>query len=441
MTVADTLSQLRSGEIDLLEYTTETCDKIEVEEPRIKALVPGTYERKRVLGSAFGLLERYPRPPSRPALFGVPVGVKDIFRVSGFPTRCGSNLPAELFDGPEAACVKLLRKAGAIILGKTATTEFAYLDPGPTRNPHNIEYTPGGSSSGSAAGVACSFFSFALGTQTVGSIIRPAAYCGVVGFKPSYGRIPVGGVMPFAHSADHVGLFSSGVSELKVILPLLCVGWKARRRKSAVSRKQVLGVPEGPYLRQASASALDYFESHLTRIREAGYEIRRTETLPHIDTVNHGHLRMIAGEMARVHKGWFKAYKDLYGPKTSEIIQEGLTVSDRELVRLRSARAELRLELEKQMKSEEIDLWICPSATGPAPFGLQSTGSPLMNLPWTFSGLPTISLPAGLSDKNLPLGIQVVAPYMEDELLISASEELAGRLEGVGMRSSPRAMD
>ena len=177
LNAADTISKLRSGDTELRECISEICNKIEAEEPIIQALVPRSYTRERVCGDALRLLEQYPDPSSRPALFGVPIGVKDIFRVSGFPTKCGAKLPADLFDGPEATCVTLLRKAGAIIVGKTVAVEFAWLEPGPTRNPHNVEHTPGGSSSGSAAGVACGFFQFALGTQTVGSTIRPAASC------------------------------------------------------------------------------------------------------------------------------------------------------------------------------------------------------------------------------------------------------------------------
>jgi Asp-tRNA(Asn)/Glu-tRNA(Gln) amidotransferase A subunit family amidase len=426
--VADTMSKLRSGDIDLLEYIGQVCDKLEAEEPRIQALVPGSYNRDRVCSDASSLLDRYPDPSSRPVLFGALIGVKDIFRVSGFPTRCGSNLPAELFDGPEATCVTCLREAGAIIVGKTVTAEFAWFEPGPTRNPYDVEHTPGGSSSGSAAGVASGFFPFALGTQTAGSTTRPAAYCGVVGFKPTFGRISTFGVVPVSPSADQVGVFGRIVSDMKLVPPVICKDWRSVAGGNAGARKLILGVPEGPYLEQATANALEHFERHLVRLQDAGCTIRRVKALTTVELVNHYHMKMITAELARVHEEWFRHYKDLYRQKTREAIREGLAIADADLERFRSGRAELRNELERQMESEGIDLWICPATTDHAPKGLESTGSPIMSIPWTFAGLPTISLPAGLDDENLPLGIQLVAPYMGDEFLISKSEELAEQL-------------
>jgi len=184
----------------------------------------------------------------RPPLFGVPVGVKDIFHVEGFPTGGGSRLPPEALRGPEAACVKTLKEAGALILGKTVSTEFAYFAPGPTRNPWNPEHTPGGSSSGSAAAVGAGLCSLALGTQTIGSILRPAAFCGVVGFKPSYERISRDGVIPLAPSLDHVGFFTPDVAGAERAAAVLCRDW----RPAKPGRKPRLGVPEGPYLERAS---------------------------------------------------------------------------------------------------------------------------------------------------------------------------------------------
>lgn len=423
------MSQLRSGEIDLLEYVNGVSSKLEEQEPTIQALVPGTWFRERIRRDASRLLEQYPDPSSRPALFGLPIGVKDIFRVSGFPTQCGARLPAQLFDGPEATCVTRLREAGVVIIGKTVTAEFAWYEPGPTHNPYNLNHTPGGSSSGSAAGVACNFFRCALGTQTAGSITRPAAYCGVVGFKPTFGRISTFGVVPVSPSADHVGLLGKTVSELELLLPVICKSWHPVASGDANVRKLVLGVPEGPYLEQATANAREHFEKHLVRLQETGCAVKRVKALSAIEQVNHYHLKMITAELARVHQEWFGQYKDLYRAKTREGIEEGLTITDSELERFRSGRAELRNELETQMESEGIDLWICPSATDHAPKGLGSTGSPTMSIPWTFAGLPTISLPAGLDDENLPLGVQLAARFMGDEFLISNSERFAKQLE------------
>ena len=155
-------------------YYNELCDRIEQLDNKIHVFVPGTYNRQRLISQAHALIETYPHPDDRPPLFGLPVGIKDIFRCDGFSTGCGSLLPPVLFDGPEATCVTRLKTAGALVIGKTITTEFAYFEPGPTRNPWNTRHTPGGSSSGSAAGVAAGFFPWALGSQTIGSVIRPA---------------------------------------------------------------------------------------------------------------------------------------------------------------------------------------------------------------------------------------------------------------------------
>ncbi|MFC1581123.1 amidase family protein, partial [Thermodesulfobacteriota bacterium] len=247
MTTLERIKDLKEGKTDLVAYVTNLCNRIESEDPEILAMVPGTYDREDILKQASRLLEHYPKPEERPPLFGIPVGIKDIIRASGFPTRCGSKLPADFFDGPEAECVSRIKNAGGIVPGKTVTTEFAYFEPGPTRNPHNLNHTPGGSSSGSAAGVASGFFPFALGSQTGGSVIRPAAYCGVVGFKPSLGKIPMAGVMPLSESLDHLGIFCKDPSGIDPLMGVLVQGWSSETVKKDPG-KPVLGVPDGPYL-------------------------------------------------------------------------------------------------------------------------------------------------------------------------------------------------
>src|SRR5579863_5430615 len=224
--LAETAAMLRSGQLDLLAYIDEICNWIDVAEPELHALLPEKDRRQRLMREAKVLQERFPKPSQRPPLYGIPVGVKDVFRVDGFPTRAGSQLPAELFAGAEASCVRTLRNAGTIMLGKTISTEFAWIEPGPTRNPHHPGHTPGGSSSGSAAAVAAGYCPLALGTQTIGSTIRPAAFCGIVGFKPSYGRIPTDGLILFSESVDTIGLFTQDVAGMVVAASLLCNNWR-----------------------------------------------------------------------------------------------------------------------------------------------------------------------------------------------------------------------
>ena len=173
--LALTVEKLRTGQMDLVAYVDEMCDRLEKLDSHIEAMLPEPDRRSRLRSEATALQARYPDPANRPPLYGALVAVKDIFHVSGFVTAAGSEVPPELFAGPEATCVQMLRDAGALILGKSVTTEFAYFEPGPTRNPHNLSHTPGGSSSGSAAAVAAGLCTLSLGTQTIGSVIRPGS--------------------------------------------------------------------------------------------------------------------------------------------------------------------------------------------------------------------------------------------------------------------------
>jgi len=429
--LVETATALRTGELDLHNYINQLCDRIDEVEPHIQALLPETERRDRLLNDAQELLARFPDPANRPLLFGIPVGIKDIFRVDGFPTRAGSQLPPELFTGPESACVQTLRAAGALILGKTVTTEFAYFEPGPTRNPRNLDYSPGGSSSGSAAAVAAGFCPLSIGTQTIGSTIRPAAFCGVVGFKSSYGRIPMTGGILCSETFDHVGIFTSDVTEMMLAASQLCHGWRTNELYKH-GNLPTLGVPVGPYLEQASKEGLAAFELQLALLEKAGYTIQRVRTLEEIDSINRQHSRLVFAEMAQVHTDWFAHYEALYRPRTAAAIREGREVSAIELSALRASPIKVRSELEALMAETGIDMWVCPSAAGPAPAGISSTGSPLMNLPWTHAGMPAISLPAGFAAYGLPLGLQCVCGYMKDELLLQWSAMVANVVQKLG---------
>ena len=419
--LAPTVAALRSGQLDLLTYIDEVCNRIDAAEPLIHALLPEQDRRQRLLTEAGALQKRFPEPASRPPLYGVLLGVKDIFRVAGFPTQAGSQLPAELFDGPEAACVTLLRNAGALILGKTISAEFAWIEPGPTRNPHNLDHTPGGSSSGSAATVAAGFCPLALGSQTIGSTIRPAAFCGIVGFKPTYGRIPTAGVIPCAPSLDTVGVFTQDAAGMALAAPLLCEHW----HNSTLDMIPVLGVPEGPYLNQASPEALAVFETQLLRLEKAGYSVRHVPALNDIETINHRHRLINFAEMAQVHAEWFASYETLYRPLTVKAIRDGQKAGAEELQTARAGRAALRSELEALMSQHGIDLWVSPAAPGPAPEGITTTGNSNMNLPWTYTGTPAITLPVGHAANGLPLGLQITGAAMADEKLVAWTQQLA----------------
>ena len=374
------------------------------------------------------LFERFPDPQLRPPLFGVPVGVKDIIRVEGAAIRCGSLLPPVLFGGGEALCVRMLRDAGAIILAQTATTEFAYFEPAATKNPHNPRHTPGGSSSGSAAGVAAGFFPLALGTQTAGSVIRPASFCGVVGVKPSFGAIPTEGIVHFSRSVDHVGFFCRRAADIPAVMAAFGMG----RADGGDAERLRAGVPAGPFLAQVPAQAMGCFDRALEVLAAGGVEILRVPCLDHIEGIAERHRDLMAAEFAREQEVLFAEYGRLYRPGTAAIIERGKTVPPWRVEEARLSCADLRGKVTALMDAHGLDLWLCPSTLGEAPQGLSNTGSPAMNVPWTHAGLPAVSLPAGNGPVGLPLGLQCIGRFGGDGRLAAAAQRIERLLRGKG---------
>ncbi len=424
--LAETAVTLRTGRMDLQEYVDVMCDRVDATDTRLEAMLPEPDRRNRLRAEAAALLEKYPDPNTRPPLFGLLVAVKDIFHVSGFVTRAGTAVPPELFAGPEAEMVVKLKAAGALILGKSVTTEFAYFEPGPTRNPHNPGHTPGGSSSGSAAAVASGYCALALGTQTIGSVTRPAAFCGIVGFKPTLDRLPTAGLVFFSRTIDHVGLFTQDVDGMALAAASLCRDWQAEFVRGLLP---ALGIPVGPYLEQAEPEALAVFEKQMQHLADIGYRVERIPVLADIEALNYLHRQMVFAEFARGHAAIFAKHADLYRPRTAEIIEIGQKVSENEVAAARSNCTQLRAELEARMAEANIDLWVCPAACGPAPAGIHATGDPNMSLPWTHAGMPVVNLPAGYSENRLPLSLQFIAPFGADEALLSWAQVLSRSLQ------------
>ena len=412
--VGEVVEGVRDGTLDLHAHVHQICDRIDEIEPELQALVPEEGRRQRMLAEAQVVIERIGGSADQALpLSGAIVGVKDIFHVDGFTTRAGSEVPANLLQGPEAAAVTRVRGAGAIILGKTMTTEFAAFAPAPTRNPFNPEHTPGGSSSGSAAAVAAGYSPLTLGSQTAGSVNRPAAFCGTCGFKPTYDRIDIAGVLACAPTVDTVGFFTQDVDGLVRGAAVLCDGWQ-----QPVSVGQpVLAIPEGPYINQVEPEALSVFRSQVAILEEGGYRVERVPAFADIDAIIRRHRLLQTTEMFRVHAEWFSAHEDVYCEETAATIREGRDTSEHDLEHARAGTSQLRQELEQQMAERGIDVWICPSALGSAP-SIETTGDPAMNTPWTHSHLPAVSLPGGHTSRGLPVGFQCAAGWGQDEQLL-----------------------
>jgi len=422
--LSEIIFKLQEKELTPEKLIDELCDKLDKWDTKIHAFLPENNRRERLHNELEQIYQKFPDQETRPILFGIPIGIKDIFRVDGFPTKAGSKLPSKLFSGKEATCLTKLKNAGALILGKTVTTEFAYFEPGPTKNPHNLEHTPGGSSSGSAAAVAAGFCPLNLGTQTIGSIIRPASYCGIIGFKPTSNRIPTDSVIPFSPSMDQIGFFAQDLKGIEIASSVLCKDWDSKKLLSNINKKPILAVPDGKYLEQSSKEILNFFWEKISKLEKKGFPIKKIETFENIEKINNVHQKLISFELANVHKNWFSKYRELYSDSTSEMILEGQNISKQEISNALKEQKILRKELGFLQNKHKFNIWISPSTTTDAPKGLKSTGSPLMNLPWTFVGFPTITIPVGKSKRGLPLGLQFSADFGQDEKLLDLIKEI-----------------
>lgn len=385
-------------------------------EKYVKSFVEETFNSEKVFKNIF---QKQTKSKNLFPLKNILFGVKDVINVDGYPTKCGSDLPHKLFDGEQATCVSRLLKAGATFTGKTVTAEFAISDPGETRNPRNLEHTPGGSSSGSAASVAAGFCDIAIGTQTCGSVIRPAGYCGVVGYKPSFGRIDKDGVIPFSPSIDHVGLLAKDLTVLEEVAPFVVNGWNTETRLKG--EKLIIGIPDGSYISLAKKEVADqYFEC--VRKLEDSFILKKIKLVQNITKHNQDLDQIILAELYRVHSKWFHKYKELYKPLSRESIEIGKTISEQKLGELLDEAQKFHFEMISLIQEHHISAWITPVAPYLAPKGLQNTGDFSMNSIWTYSGLPVITIPTGVNQINLPFAIQIVGQFGKDEELLYLSK-------------------
>ena len=426
------LKELRSRPELISDYVDHSLKRMNALENKIHAFVPEKSRKKRLERRINDLQESYSAGENLPPLYGLPAGVKDIFHVDGLPTGAGTRLAPKILTGEEGYTVKKLREAGAVILGKTVTTELAYFVPGPTRNPHNTDHTPGGSSSGSAAAVAAGYCPLAVGTQTIGSVIRPAAFCGVVGFKPSYDRVPREGMVDFSPSADHVGFFTQNVEDMQTAASHLVPDWGGPAAEDEADKGgandgkkiAVLGIPADSYLQQAGGKALSNMRKNTDKLRHAGFKVKKLEIMQNIEKINKAHQLLISREFADVHDSIYEQHGDRLRPETVELIEEGRQVTDRQYSEALKSQKNLRSTLQEEMSTEDIDIWVSPAAPGPAPEGIDSTGDPVMNLPWTHAGLPAVTVPSGRTEEGMPLGLQLAAAYGNDEELLDMADSI-----------------
>ena len=362
--------------------------------------------------------------PLRGALHGLPLGVKDLFDTVDMPTAYGSPIYAEHRPAADAAAVALCREAGALVLGKTVTTEFAYFHPGPTRNPHNLAHTPGGSSSGSAAAVADFMLPLALGTQTAGSIVRPAAYCGVVGYKPSLGRVPRAGVKSLSEALDTVGGFGRSVRDVALLGAVLTGDTRLIDAGAAVAPR--IGLCGGPDAAQADADtqrALLEAGAALAPHAAAFADASLPGELPDLVGLQKA---VMAFEMARALSHERLQHRGRLSERLSALFDEGVLIPGalHATHLAQAAAAQRRVDV----MFDQFDVLLAPSATGEAPLGTMATGDPLFCRGWTLLGLPCIHLPFSTGKQGLPIGLQLVGRFGEDHRLLAVAQWVHERL-------------
>lgn len=426
LSIAEAARRIQSGDLSPVELVTACLNRIDTHDDRLSAWV--TIDREGVLKIAEQRQEECTRGKIRGLLHGIPIGIKDIFYTKNLRTTGGSAFLEDFVPDFDATAVARLREAGAIILGKTATTEYASFDPADTCNPWNLAHTPGGSSSGSAAGVAAHMCPAALGSQTGGSITRPAAYCGIVGFKPTYSRVSVHGVLPVSFSLDHVGPLTRTVEDAAIVFQTiggadpfdpLCADRDMPDCVSAIS----INLEAPPRIGVIPPFFMEKADSALRRATELAIETFRAGGAKVIDIVPpksfkgiiNKHRLIMYAEAAAYHAERFEQDAGKFRPNLRGLIQEGLLLPAVAYAYALEHRLQFRADLRHLFK--KVDILLTPATPTQAPEGLSSTGNPAFNAPWSHAGLPTITLPVTVTD-GLPCGIQLIGPaWREDHLL------------------------
>jgi Asp-tRNA(Asn)/Glu-tRNA(Gln) amidotransferase A subunit family amidase len=358
-------------------------------------------------------------------LHGLPIGVKDLIATADMPTTYGSPIYAGHQPAHDASCVALARAAGAVILGKTVTTEFATFEPNSTRNPHNTAHTPGGSSSGSAAAVADGMVPLALGTQTAGSLTRPAAYCGIVAFKPSFGGINRAGVKPLSDSLDTVGTLARDVPDAALFAAALSgrSHWPVRPLAEVLGRPLRVGLcrtPQWPHALPETQAAVEQAASQIGRM--AGMTLRELSLPADFEALVQAQTHIQLAEQAQCLAYERLQHFERLSPRLQGIMNAGVAVTLAQYDQAQAWVARCRAQLADVF--EGVDVLLTPSAPGAAPSGLENTGDPIFCRIWTALHTPTVNIPAGHAPNGLPVGLQVVGPVAADALTLTAAHAL-----------------
>jgi Asp-tRNA(Asn)/Glu-tRNA(Gln) amidotransferase A subunit family amidase len=358
-------------------------------------------------------------------LHGLPIGVKDLIATADMPTSYGSPIYAHHQPANDASCVALARAAGAVVLGKTVTTEFATFQPNQTHNPHNLAHTPGGSSSGSAAAVADGMVPLALGTQTAGSLTRPASYCGVVAFKPSFGGINRAGAKPLSDTLDTVGTLARNVPDAALFAAALSgrSSWMVRPMAEHLSRPLRVGICHTYEWGQAQPETQVAMQNAANAIQASNSLVLRDVTLP----VDYQQLVQAQTYIQLAEQAQCLSFERLQhfatlSPRLQGILQAGVDVTIEQYDQAQALVALCRAQLADVF--QDVDVLLAPSAPGAAPLGLDNTGDPVFCRIWTVLHTPTVNIPAGLAPNGMPVGLQVVGQVGADGLTLAAAHAL-----------------
>ncbi|WP_394760436.1 amidase [Phenylobacterium sp.] len=423
LTATQALARLDRGDLSAEALSQACLDRASSREPQVKAWSHLDPDLVRAQARAVDAEGR------TGPLSGVPIGIKDVILTRDMPTQHNSPLYLGSHPQIDAACVSLLRTAGAVIFGKTDTVEFAATGrKALTRNPHDLLRTPGGSSSGSAAAVADGHVPLALGTQTGGSIIRPASYCGVYGFKPTWGLVSREGVKPFAPSLDTVGWFARSAEDIALLFDVFDPHPPPRLAPTFDMAGARIGLCRSPAWTQAEASVQAMIAGVTERLAAAGAFVEDLNLPPLFDDLLQTHLVVMRMEARAAFLAEYRRHGDDLHPELRGYVRacDGLTADD--LRAAYDAAAAARVVFDDL--AETYDAILTPSAVGVAPLGLEQTGSFAFNGLWTLLHVPALNVPAGSDANGLPLGITLTGPRFSDRRILAAAAVLGPRLIG-----------